>query len=193
MPPGSLFFNSGVLLIDLVAWRRKDYCGKCLDLVRSHPERAIDADQDILNLCLAGDWLSLDYKWNVINPFFRPSHDLGLSSKQISRICAEAAIIHYNGGAKPWMYLDNHPRQSDYFHNLAKTDWRDYRPSDKTPLNICRKAMMPYVPLWARGAIKQTMRRLSPLVRHAFAAQRSLQWKKMPIRSPFGIRDGSPG
>lgn len=170
MSPGSLFFNSGVLLIDLSAWRKHNYCSKCLELIRLHPERAIDADQDILNLCLVGDWLPLDYKWNVINPFFRPSHNLGLSPTEVSRIRSEAAIIHYNGGAKPWIYLDNHPRQNEYFINLAETDWCDYRPSDKTPLNICRKAVTPYVPLWARNAVKKTVRRVSPLIRRTSAA-----------------------
>ena len=115
MPPGSLFFNSGVLLMDLEAWRVKEYCRKCIEFIQQYPERAIDADQDILNLVLFGDWLPLDYTWNVINPFFRPSFDLGLSEAERLRVCADAAIIHYNGGAKPWIYLDNHPRQREYF------------------------------------------------------------------------------
>ncbi len=154
MPAGSLFFNSGMMVMDLKAWTAKDYRQRCIDYLRAHPERAIDADQDILNLVLIGDWLPLDYKWNVINPFFRPVHDLGLSEAERQWICDEAVIIHYNGGAKPWVYLDNHPRQQAYFDNLARTDWRDYRPSDRTPLNVCRKMLMPYVPKQLRSAIK---------------------------------------
>lgn len=154
MPPGSLFFNSGVLLMDLDAWREKGYCRRCIAFIQQHPERAIDADQDILNLVLFGDWLPLDYKWNVINPFFRPSYDMGMSDAERRKVCAEAVIIHFNGGAKPWVYLDNHPRQRDYFASLAQTDWRDYRPSDRTPVNICRKMLMPYVPRQLRSAIK---------------------------------------
>lgn len=157
MPPGSLFFNSGVLLMDLEAWRTKEYCQKCIEYLREYPERAIDADQDILNLVLFGDWLPLDYRWNVINPFFRPSFNLGMSEAERLRVCADAAIIHYNGGAKPWIYLDNHPRQSEYFANLALTDWKDYRPADRTPINICRKMLMPYVPRQLRSAIKSAV------------------------------------
>lgn len=154
MPPGSLFFNSGMLIMDLDAWKAKDYRQRCIDYLRRYPERALDADQDILNLVLIGDWLSLDYKWNVINPFFRPSHDLGMSAAERQRVCDEAVIIHYNGGAKPWVYLDNHPRQQAYFDNLARTDWRNYRPADRTPLNICRKMLTPFVPRKLRSAIK---------------------------------------
>ncbi|MDT7950512.1 MAG: glycosyltransferase family 8 protein [Acetobacteraceae bacterium] len=161
MPPGSLFFNSGVLLIDLEAWRAEEYCRRCLDFIQKYPERAIDADQDILNLVLAGDWLPLDYKWNVINPFFRPSYDMGMTEAERRAVCDDAVIIHYNGGAKPWVYLDNHPRQQDYFDNLARTDWRDYRPADRTPLNMCRKALLPFVPPQLRSAIKSAVDRLS--------------------------------
>ena len=157
MPPGSLFFNSGVLLMDLQAWRTKEYCRRCIEYIQAHPERAIDADQDILNLVLFGDWLPLAFKWNVINPFFRPSYDMGLTEAERRRVCDEAAIIHFNGGAKPWIYLDNHPRQRDYFANLQRTDWRDYRPADRTPVNICRKALMPYVPRQIRSAIKAAL------------------------------------
>ena len=170
MPPGSLFFNSGVLLMDLEAWRARNYCGKCLDFIQRHPERAIDADQDILNLCLFGDWLPLDYKWNVINPFFRPSYDMGLKEAELARVRAEAVIIHYNGGAKPWMYLDNHPRQRDYFVNLAQTDWRSYQPVDKTKLNVCRKFLMPFVPPAARTVIKLAARSMTSYGRRATAS-----------------------
>lgn len=158
MPPGSLFFNSGVLLMDLDAWQERGYCERCLDFLQRHPERAIDADQDILNLCLADDWLPLDYTWNAINPFFRPSHDLGLSQRTIKRVRSEARIIHYNGGSKPWVYLDNHPRQKDYFVNLAHTAWRDWRPSDRTFINICRKHAMPFTPRWLRQGVKLAAR-----------------------------------
>jgi lipopolysaccharide biosynthesis glycosyltransferase len=157
MPEGSLFFNSGMMVMDLDAWKAKDYRQRCIDYLRQFPERALDADQDILNLVLIGDWLPLDYKWNVINPFFRPFHDLGMSDAERRRVCEDAVIIHFNGGAKPWVYLDNHPRQQAYFESLELTDWRDFRPADRTPLNICRKMLMPYVPPQLRVAVKALM------------------------------------
>ena len=154
MPEGSLFFNSGMMVMDLDAWKARNYRQRCIDYLRLYPERALDADQDILNLVLIGDWLPLDYKWNVINPFFRPFHDLGMSDADRRRVCDEAVIIHFNGGAKPWVYLDNHPRQQAYFENLKLTDWRDFRPADRTPLNICRKSLTPYVPPQLRAVVK---------------------------------------
>lgn len=158
MPPGSLYFNSGVLLMDLDRWRAQDYTRRCLEYLRDNPEKAHDADQDILNLVLIDDWLPLDYKWNAINPFFRPSHDLGLSQQVIDRVKSEARIIHYNGISKPWVYLDNHPRQRDYFDNLSQTNWRDWRPADRTLLNRCIKHAAPFVPDLARKLLKSMLR-----------------------------------
>jgi lipopolysaccharide biosynthesis glycosyltransferase len=150
MPPGSQFFNAGVLLIDLQAWRERNCRDRCLGYLRRHPERALDGDQDILNLVLIGEWLPLDYVWNVINPFYRPSYDLKLPPAEVARICAQARIVHFNGSHKPWFYLDNHPRKAEYVRNLADTDWRDWRPPDLTPINRVRKRIATVLPKWAK-------------------------------------------
>src|SRR3954452_22614439 len=41
MAPGSQFFNAGVLLFDLPAWRERDCRDRCLAYLRRHPERAL--------------------------------------------------------------------------------------------------------------------------------------------------------
>ena len=150
MATGSLFFNAGVLLFDLDAWRERNYRDRCLAYLRAHPERAIDGDQDILNLCTAGDWLPLPYEWNVINPFYRMPDQLGLTAAELERVRRHARIVHFNGRNKPWRYLDDHPRKADYLQNLAQTDWRDWHPPDFTVLNRVRKHLAPYLPSWAK-------------------------------------------
>ncbi|GAC1478207.1 MAG: glycosyltransferase family 8 protein [Acetobacteraceae bacterium] len=158
MPPGSPFFNAGVLLIDLAAWRARGYRDRCLDYLRRHPERALDGDQDILNLVTIGDWLPLDYEWNVISPFYRPSHDLHLAPAVVRRVCDNARIIHFNGSNKPWTYLGEHPRKADYLSNLASTDWSDWRPADRTPINRVRKRVGKYLPPWAKQTARKMVR-----------------------------------
>src|SRR4051794_15780412 len=149
MPEGSLFFNAGVLVIDLQAWRERNCRERCLNYLRHHPERALDGDQDILNLVLIDEWLPLDFVWNVINPFYRPSYDLKLPAAEVKRICAQARIIHFNGSHKPWFYLDNHPRQAEYVRSLAETNWRGWRPPDLTSFNRVRKRVRMVLPKWA--------------------------------------------
>lgn len=154
MPAGSLFFNAGVMLFDLTAWRARSYGDKCLDFLRDHPEKALDGDQDILNLCLQKDWLPLPFRWNVIGPFYRLSHDLKLSMAQVEEIRRDASIIHYNGGAKPWSYMSEHPRKADYWKYLRLTGWRDVKPDDYTMANVLRKSLAPLIPRPVKRAIK---------------------------------------
>ena len=168
MPPGSRFFNAGVLLFDLDAWRERACRDRCLDYLRRNPECALDGDQDVLNLALIGEWLPLDYAWNVINPFYRPSHDLKLSATVVARVRALPKIIHFNGSNKPWFYLDTHPRKAEYLQNLAETDWRDWKPPDFTVTNRVRKGVGRYVPHWAKL-------RGEALVRAALAMRRARQ------------------
>jgi lipopolysaccharide biosynthesis glycosyltransferase len=57
LPPDCQYFNSGVMLIELDAWRTHRYRERCVDYLQEHPEKAIDPDQDILNAgcgCRAG-------------------------------------------------------------------------------------------------------------------------------------------
>lgn len=150
MPPGSPFFNAGVLLFDLDAWRSRNYRDRCLQYLQRYPERAIDGDQDIVNLCAIGDWLVLPYEWNVINPFYRRAHDLKLPPSMVRQVRRRARIIHFNGLNKPWTYLGEHPRKKDYLANLRRTDWRDWRPADRTPVNMVRKQLALVAPQWLK-------------------------------------------
>ncbi|MBV8913622.1 MAG: glycosyltransferase family 8 protein [Acetobacteraceae bacterium] len=161
LPPGSQYFNSGVLLMDLDAWRARGYCARCLEFIRNHPDRAFDPDQDALNLVLIGDWLALPYKWNVINPFYRPSIslDLKMSKEEIAGVLADARFVHFNSSHKPWVYLDNHPKQGEYMRYLRQTDWRDWQPPDRTPVNMVRKQLSRVLPPWVKQAGKALLKR----------------------------------
>ena len=154
MPAGSLFFNAGVLLFDLDAWRAHDYRGVCLRYLSEHPEKALDSDQDILNLCLIGDWVPMPFKWNVISAFYFPWHDLQLSAAEIGEVHRQAQIIHFNGGTKPWSYNSAHPRRADYWKYLRLTAWRNTRPSDYTMMNVVKKTIGRALPKPLKQAIR---------------------------------------
>jgi lipopolysaccharide biosynthesis glycosyltransferase len=158
MPPGSLYFNAGVILFDLAAWRTRSYREKCLKLLSESPEKAFDSDQDILNLCLQNDWVPLEFKWNVISAFYFPWHDLKLSPDAVEQIRREALIIHFNGGTKPWSYTSEHPRREDYWKYLRLTGWRDARPDDLSLRNVARKLFTRSVPKPVQQAIRSIVR-----------------------------------
>jgi len=160
MPEGSLFFNAGVILFDLEAWRAKNYRDVCLDFLAKNPDKAFDSDQDILNLCLMNDWVPLPYRWNVISAFFFPTwHDTKLSAARLAEITQGARIIHYNGGAKPWSYDSRHPRRDLYWKYLRQTAWRDARPTDYTWLKAVRHTGGRVLPPGLKSVIKTAVRR----------------------------------
>tara|TARA_R110002051_G_scaffold318644_1_gene401265 strand:- start:20627 stop:21547 length:921 start_codon:yes stop_codon:yes gene_type:complete len=90
--PSQPYFNSGVLLIDLPAWRALDIAGKISTLSTKGVLSRLYFDQDLLNLLLRGHWLELDRLWNVTHP-----HD----AHQI----LNPHILHFTGSDKPWRLL----------------------------------------------------------------------------------------
>jgi lipopolysaccharide biosynthesis glycosyltransferase len=139
------YFNAGMLIIDLQQWRATGASDVVVEYIQKNPER-VTYDQDALNACFRHRTKRLDYKWNVIRPFYREPTPLPLAPAEIKRIRQDALIIHFNGGSKPWSYFCDHPRRSEYDRYLRMTEWRDYVPPDYTPLNRVRKAISAVLP-----------------------------------------------
>jgi lipopolysaccharide biosynthesis glycosyltransferase len=163
------YFNAGMLLIDLKQWREIGAMQTVLDFVSANLDRLPDVDQDALNACFHGRRKRLDYKWNVIWPFFREPLALPLAREQIEVVRREACIIHYNGLSKPWSYFCDHPRKAEYEKYLRMTEWRDFVPPDRTPLNILRKQISAILPgrvkEFLKGIAGQASDRRPPVVR----------------------------
>jgi lipopolysaccharide biosynthesis glycosyltransferase len=138
-PEENGYFNSGVMLFDLRAWRAGGYEQKALGYVARHPDRMLDADQDALNPCLHDRWLRWPYEWNAIAAFFKRSHPLGLEEARIRQILREARIVHFNGIDKPWLYDSAHPAAGRYWTYLRRTEWRDYVPPNRTLKNRLKR------------------------------------------------------
>jgi lipopolysaccharide biosynthesis glycosyltransferase len=153
------YFNSGVLLIDLKQWRETRALETILSYVDAHPEEMMrNVDQEALNACFYSRRKRLDYKWNVVWPFyFRPS-PLGLTPAEIEAVRREACIIHFNGSSKPWSYMCGHPCKSEYKKYLRMTEWYDYVPEDRTTANRLRKAMSAVLPVELKRFLKARLK-----------------------------------
>ena len=64
MPVESTYFNSGVLLINVEAWRRNKVGERLLDFL-SQREKSDYGDQDIINAVLWRETVELPRRWNV--------------------------------------------------------------------------------------------------------------------------------
>jgi lipopolysaccharide biosynthesis glycosyltransferase len=122
---GRVFFNSGVLLMNLAAIRREGLVRPMLQYLLGHPK---SADQESLNTVLADRWRALDYVWN-----FQTGHLLydtmadGEIKSRLQKdgregILRKAAIIHF-AGHKPWNSCLRHPFRPLYHDYLRRSGW----------------------------------------------------------------------
>jgi len=153
------YFNAGVLIIDLAQWRATRAEQIVIDYIRKNPDRVF-FDQDALNACFHACTKRLDYRWNVIGPFYREPLVLPLPRAEIEAIRREARIIHFNSDSKPWTYFCDHPRRAEYQRYLRMTEWRDYVPPDRTPLNRLRKGISAIMPDPIKGCLKAVISRM---------------------------------
>jgi lipopolysaccharide biosynthesis glycosyltransferase len=94
MPADSTYYNSGVLVINLDAWRNSNISKLLLDFVAKRKTQY--ADQDAINSVLWRETAELPRRWNVMISSPIP----GDARAQVET----AALIHYCGGFKPWHF-----------------------------------------------------------------------------------------
>ncbi|BAY92029.1 MULTISPECIES: glycosyltransferase family 8 protein [unclassified Tolypothrix] len=132
LPEGSLYFNAGLMLINLKAWREMKVFHRGCALIYQQPELLQWWDQDVLNILLNNSWLPVDLTWNsqpylydesLINSKYQDKY------KKFNYLEAkiDPAIVHFVGGgsAKPWHLNCNHPFKHEYFKYLKKTPWKN--------------------------------------------------------------------
>jgi len=90
LPSVPVYFNSGVLLIDLKRWREEEISEKAFAYLRAHPGTPFH-DQDALNAALDGRWIELEPRWNS------QDHYAKLRSEERN------GILHFVTKAKPWL------------------------------------------------------------------------------------------
>ena len=148
------YFNSGVLTINLKAWRAENVFPRLIDYIDRNADRIVDADQDVLNACLYDRRVALPYIYNAISPFFFDYHPMGMTRAAIDEVRTDARIIHFNGASQPWNYLCRHPRRADYWRYLAHTEWRDAEPEDRNFSSWTKKIFGPLLPESVRAYVR---------------------------------------
>lgn len=104
LPADSLYFNSGVLLINLPVWRAGALSDRAFAFLDRHSQTLSFPDQDALNIVAAGRWGRLDPRWNIqtsnlgiVPQLARPS----LAPADTAALRALRGICHFTVG-KPW-------------------------------------------------------------------------------------------
>lgn len=120
------YICSGVLLLNLRAWRENGVQQLCLDFLREYPERIVLHDQDVLNVVCREHLSYIDKTWDAQACNTRQGRTSGFND-----IARTANIIHFIGGRKPWQPGCRHPFRKEYFRYLKLTPFhaflREYR------------------------------------------------------------------
>jgi Lipopolysaccharide biosynthesis proteins, LPS:glycosyltransferases len=122
--PNAPYFNAGMMVIDVIAWRRDDVARKGLEYLRKFRDSVFFWDQEALNAALAGRWASVEPRWNWSATLDR----LSSQSDRTSARAGQARIVHFNGSLKPWLIDDNDGLGIPYFEYLDGTQWAGWRP-----------------------------------------------------------------
>lgn len=135
LDPALPYFNSGVLVIDPVAWRRERVADRVFAHVTDWSSTMEFNDQEALNAVLAGRWHELSPTWNVqrsqgfprlpVAPLFAPT--------VFDEACADPAVVHFVTRDKPWTPGRSGRWHDDWWEVLGRTAFADLR-RPRTPL-----------------------------------------------------------
>lgn len=117
MCPEDLYFNAGMMVMDLAGLRAYKLLEKSHAYLEKHRDRIQWWDQDILNGLLHTTTLELDCIWNYL-----PLHGAAADANDVR-------VVHFSGGGsrKPWNYNCKSSFKSLYLQGRSRTPWRNYR------------------------------------------------------------------
>jgi lipopolysaccharide biosynthesis glycosyltransferase len=113
LDPSAKYFNSGVLVFDLWAWRKRRLDERVIDYIAAHPSQTGFGEQDALNAVLAAEWGGLEARWN----------------QQVWAWDADAereyrsGILHFVFTSKPWTPAGAHWTNFLYDRYLRRSGW----------------------------------------------------------------------
>ncbi len=127
-----MYFNAGVILIDLEAWRNHQIGQRAVQIGAEMYDVLDCLDQDILNIVLEDRWLDLDVKWNA--------------SKYGAPDDFNDGILHLMGKIKPW-HSDYKDRFSEpFFEVLDRTAFSGRRPASAMSVEAITKKISRNIP-----------------------------------------------
>lgn len=137
-----VYFNSGVLLMNL-ARMRQDSCSRALrEYALAHRDSLEWPDQDALNVVLGPARVPLHPRWNCMNSVLDfPSSQEVFGPEAVAEARRRPAIRHYEGpaGNKPWHYMSFRPSPELYWSHRSQTPWPEHKLEGATPGNRVRR------------------------------------------------------
>lgn len=119
-----LYFNAGVLLINLQDWRTDNLGNKALDFVRNNSNKIRHHDQDALNKVIDGKFIRLEQQWNFLVDLGRLAKQNNFKKSADNLEIENAKIIHFVGKSKPWYFWVASDYKKNYWFYFNKSPWK---------------------------------------------------------------------
>lgn len=125
---GDLYINSGVMMMDISAWRDRQQNISMTDFLYSMRE-VIRNDQDVFAMYFKGAISLLPTnQWNATTFFFEKTpRVLSRYIGEVDKVRKNPYIIHFCEPIKPWYKECKHPYRNLYKKYLKKTPWANYK------------------------------------------------------------------
>ena len=120
----SLFYNAGVMYVDLGAWKAHDVEAEAMERLAGRDDVTYPV-QEVLNPILNRQdlWQPLHPKYNAMTNW------AGVLATETDD---QPVIVHYTGPEKPWHYRCERRHTDLWWRYLEQTPYSGYRPPDKT-------------------------------------------------------------
>ena len=165
------YLNSGILLINLKAWREEGMTQRFLDFLLSHNGNVYHHDQGIINGVCRGKKIVVHPRYNMTSSLF--SHPCSYVQRHITPFYteqemhegrAEPALVHFTEGFynRPWKHHCNHPMKQLFFDNLRLTQWAGMPLQPDTRALVVKVISWEFLnlPLWCYNATQWVIGKL---------------------------------
>lgn len=129
MEPFTPYLNTGVMLIDLDAWRSADMTNKVVEVLSRYELPCVD--QDAINIVLRGAFDKLQPRYNLMPYHYLRTFryvDAVETDEDLSAAITQPAIVHFHRSflGKPWTFGAIHPATGlwRYLADTAHPGWR---------------------------------------------------------------------
>lgn len=137
-----LYFNSGVMLMDLERMRAESATASMRLAAQRAAASIMFADQDVLNMVYHRRYRRLPLKWNVLSQtYINVPETLRVHGRdEYEEAMARPRILHFTGLAKykPWYYTCSHPHREAYLRHRLAAGW----PAPDFPDRSLRNALL---------------------------------------------------
>lgn len=131
LDPRTAYFQAGLLVIDLAAWRERAISARVAEACERFGHAFSAADQDALNFVVAGDFAALSLRWNQTHLLREPriwAYSF-FPVEEVDDARFRPGVIHFTGIDKPWWCAPGHaPEFGRWWDVLSRTEFAACRP-----------------------------------------------------------------